>query len=164
MAFSFIQPFGHNTHGPKIGGLCHFSHGGTGFPRLTMLPGPRPTFVPIGILIHPAIWPQWIWAENWGCAPFGGAGSHITQCGRCLPPCQVSSSSIQPFGHNTPTLQADRQTEHDRQTVRQDKANRCTNGRPKTDRMLQDSSDNCTFYCVRFPSREQVRATQAATV
>jgi len=34
-------------------------------------------------------------------------GPHLTQCGRGrgLPPCQVSSSSIQLFGHNTPTSQ-----------------------------------------------------------
>jgi len=39
--------------------------------------GPRPTSVPSGILIHPAIWPQQIWAKNWGLRPFweGGAGS-----------------------------------------------------------------------------------------
>jgi len=32
---------------------------------------------------------------------------HLTQCGpsRGLPPCQVSFWFIQPFGHNTPTLQ-----------------------------------------------------------
>jgi len=30
--------------------------------------GPRPTSLPSGILIHPAIWPQQIWAENWGGA------------------------------------------------------------------------------------------------
>ena len=47
---------------------------------------------------------------------------HLTQCGRGLglPPCQVSSWSIQPFGHNTPTSQKDR-TGQDRtgQTDRQ---------------------------------------------
>jgi len=41
-------------------------------------------------------------------APFG-AGElipHLTQCGRGrgLCTCQVSSWSVQPFGHNTPTL------------------------------------------------------------
>jgi len=29
----------------------------------TMSPGPRPTSVPSGILIHPAVWPQLTWAE-----------------------------------------------------------------------------------------------------
>jgi len=27
--------------------------------------------MPSGILIHTAIWPQQIWAENWGLCPFG---------------------------------------------------------------------------------------------
>jgi len=46
--------------------------------------------------------------RNWGAVPFwGGAGSPLTQCGqgRDLPTCQVSSGSIQLFGHNTSTLQ-----------------------------------------------------------
>jgi len=34
-----------------------------------MLPGPRPTSLPIGILVHPATWPQQTWAENWGHSP-----------------------------------------------------------------------------------------------
>ena len=40
-----------------------------------------------------------------GCDPFleeGELGPHLAQCdlGRGLPPCQVASWSIQPFGHN----------------------------------------------------------------
>jgi len=27
-------------------------------PRLTLWPGPRPTFVPSGVLMHPAVWPR----------------------------------------------------------------------------------------------------------
>jgi len=39
-----------------------------------MSPGPRPTSVPSGILIHPAVWLQQTWAENWGLYPlFGGS-------------------------------------------------------------------------------------------
>ena len=40
----------------------------------------------------------------------GELGPHLTQCGqgRGLPACQVSSWSIQPFGHNTPTSVTDR--------------------------------------------------------
>jgi len=50
----------------------------------------------IGILIHTAIWPQEIWAENWvGLCPFGEGelGPYLTQCGegRGLPTCQVCS-------------------------------------------------------------------------
>jgi len=43
---------------------------------------------------------------------------HLTQFvrGRGLPARQVSSWSNQPFGHNTPTLQTERQTGQDRQT------------------------------------------------
>ena len=49
---------GHNRHGPKRGALfCPF-HGGAGFPSNTMWPGPRSTFVPSGVFIHPAVWPQ----------------------------------------------------------------------------------------------------------
>ena len=32
---------------------------------------PRSTSVSSGILIHPAVWPQQTWAENWGLCPFG---------------------------------------------------------------------------------------------
>ena len=41
-------------------------------PHLTQSPGPRPTSNPSGILIHPAIGPQWTWAENWGALPLLG--------------------------------------------------------------------------------------------
>ena len=69
-----------------------------------MWPGPRPTFVPRGILIHPPVWSQQTWAENLGLCPLGMGelGPHLKQCrlARGLPPYQVASSSIQPFGHN----------------------------------------------------------------
>jgi len=44
--------------------------------------------------------------------PWVEPGPHLTQCGlgRGLPPYQMASWSIQLFGHNTPTLQTDRQT------------------------------------------------------
>jgi len=51
---------------------------GAGSPSNTKSPGPRPSSIPTDILIHAAIWPQQIWAENWGgLCPFGGgvAGS-----------------------------------------------------------------------------------------
>jgi len=44
-----IQPFGHNTHGPKIGGYAPFLGG-----NCTVWSGPRPTSIPSGILIHPS--------------------------------------------------------------------------------------------------------------
>jgi len=78
-------------------------------------------------------WPQQIWAENCGTVPFwgGGAGSLI-ECGqgRGLPLRQVLSWSVQPFGHNTPTSQTDRQVRTDRTTARWCRANRFANGRP----------------------------------
>ena len=47
---------------------------------------------------------------------FGELDPRPTQCslGRGLHPCQVSSWSIEPFGHNTPTLQTGRQTDRQR--------------------------------------------------
>jgi len=64
----------------KLGVLCPFPFlGGAGSPSNTMSPGPRLSSIPIGILIHPAVWPQQTWAENWGIVPpfwgGGGAGS-----------------------------------------------------------------------------------------
>jgi len=105
-----IQQFGHNRHGPKIVGSASFLGRGAGSPSNTKSPGLRPTSVLSDILIHAAIWPQQIWAKNMGgCAPFGEweLGPHLTQCGqgRGLPACQVSSWSVQPFGHSAQTLQ-----------------------------------------------------------
>ena len=39
--------------------------GGAATPSNTTSPGPRFASIPSGILIHPAIWPQQTWAENW---------------------------------------------------------------------------------------------------
>ena len=91
--------------GQKLGAVPLLG-GGAGSPCNTLRPGSRPTFVPSGILIHPAICLQQIWAENWGLRPRpfgeGELGPHVTHCGldRGLPSYQVASLSIQPFGHN----------------------------------------------------------------
>ena len=50
-------------------------------------------------------WPQQTQAEKWGLMrpiPRGQLGAHLTQCrlGQDLPPYQMASWSIQPFGHN----------------------------------------------------------------
>jgi len=92
--------------GRKRGGAVTLSGRGWA-PSNTIWPGSRSTTVPSGMLIHPSVWPQQTWAKNWRLCPFWGgvAGPHLTQCGRGLPACQVSSWSIQPFGHNTPTSQ-----------------------------------------------------------
>jgi len=50
--------------GRKFGGSAPFWGGRAVSPSNTKSPGPRPTSVPSGILLHPAIWPQQIWAEN----------------------------------------------------------------------------------------------------
>ena len=54
-----------------------------------------------------------------GLCPFWGGelGPHLTQCGQCrgLPACQVSSWSVQPFGHSARTLQTGQRTEQERQ-------------------------------------------------
>jgi len=114
--FMVEWPFNPSSHlatidmGRKLGGCVPF-FGGAASPSNTMLPGPRPTSVPSGILIHPAIWPQYMGRKLGGCcAPLSGEGElgpHVTRChlGQGLPQCQISSCSIQIFGHNTPTLQ-----------------------------------------------------------
>jgi len=78
--------------GRKVGELlCPF--GGAGSRSNTMWLGPRPTSVPSGILIHPAVWPQWTWAEKWGCCGPFLWGPPLTQCGlgQGIPPYQVAS-------------------------------------------------------------------------
>ena len=35
--------------------------------------------------MHPAIWQQQVWAENWGAVPLWGKGElgpHLTECGQ----------------------------------------------------------------------------------
>jgi len=58
--------------GRKLEAVSPFAEGEAGFPSNTMSLGPWPISVPIGTWIHPIIWPQQIWAENWGvCDPLG---------------------------------------------------------------------------------------------
>ena len=110
----FIHPaVVHNKHDEKVVGGAVPLFQGEMDPHLTMSPGPRSASLPSVILIHPAIpaiWSQQTWAEKWWrcCAPLfvgGELGPHLIQCGRSrgLPECQVSSLSVQPFGHSTPT-------------------------------------------------------------
>ena len=64
--------------GQKFGGVAMpFFLGVAGFPSNTKSPGLKPTSIPSGILVHPAVWPQRKIAENWELCPFrgGGAGS-----------------------------------------------------------------------------------------
>jgi len=90
--------------------LCPFPREGSWAPSNTMCRGPRSTSVPSVILIRPAVWRQQTLAKNWGLLSsamplLGGScrGPYVTQCGlsRDLPPYQVASWSMKPFGHNT---------------------------------------------------------------
>ena len=50
-------------------------------PSNTKSPGPRTISIPSGTLVHPAVWPQQTWAENWGLSPLfwgGELGPHPT--------------------------------------------------------------------------------------
>jgi len=60
-------------------GSAPFLGRGAESPSNTMSLRPRPTSLPSGILIYPAIWLQQIWAKNWvGLCPFGeGSGIPI---------------------------------------------------------------------------------------
>jgi len=72
-----VQPFGRNRHGSKIGGLHALFGEGVQFLCNIRSHGLRPTSIPSGIWMHPAIWPQHISDENWGLCLFAGgeAGS-----------------------------------------------------------------------------------------
>jgi len=61
--------------GRKWRGCAPFWGGGAGSPSNTMSLRSRPTFLQIGILIHQAIWPQQIWADNRGHVSPGEGGS-----------------------------------------------------------------------------------------
>ena len=63
------------------------SVGGDGSPSNIMWPGPRLTSIQVGSWIHPAIWPQQTWAENWvKCSFWWGAGSPSNTKSRGLRP------------------------------------------------------------------------------
>jgi len=70
VASSSIKQFGHNRHGPKIGwGGCALFLGIAGSPSNTKSPESRPTSIPSGILVYPAVWSQRTLAENGGAVP-----------------------------------------------------------------------------------------------
>ena len=53
------QPFGHNRHGPKNGGVPFWGRA-AGSPSNTVCPGSsRPTSMPSFVLMHPTVWPQY---------------------------------------------------------------------------------------------------------
>ena len=84
--------------GRKLGGSAPFLGTEVGFPSNTKSPWLRTTSIPSGIFIHPAIWPQQIWAENWGLCRFWGGemGPHLTQWPGPRPTCMPSFVLIRP--------------------------------------------------------------------
>jgi len=117
---SSIQPLGHNKHRSKIGRLRSPMGRGERCPRLTQSPGQRPSSIPSDILIHAAIWPQQIWAENWGLCPFGGGGTGSppnTMWPAPRPTCLPSFVLIRPTVWPQCTNITDRQTDSTGQTT-----------------------------------------------
>ena len=116
-----IQPFDHNRHMLKIGGCVPLLGRGSWAPSNTMSLEPRPTSLPSGILIHPSIWPQQIWGENWGLCPFrgGGAGSPSnTMWPGPRPTCMPSFILIYPTVWPQYTnVRQDRQTQSQRSDI-----------------------------------------------
>jgi len=90
-------------HGPKGGGSVP-PFRGAGFPCNTVLPGPRLTSVPSGILIYPAVWLQHMGRK------LGELSTHLTQCGRGLPLCPVSIQIHPQYTNITNSTGQDRQT------------------------------------------------------
>jgi len=110
--------------GRNFGGSAPFLEREAGYPSNTKSPGSRPTSVPSGILIHPAIWPQQIWAENWGLCPFGGGGTgspsntmltHVAKAEAYL----RAKFHLEPSNRLATVHQRHRQIGQDRQTDRQ---------------------------------------------
>jgi len=60
-----------------------------------MSPEPRPTSIPSGILLHPAVWPQQTWVKIGGAVPlFGGAGSQANTKSPGPRPTSISSGIL----------------------------------------------------------------------
>jgi len=117
-SFILIHPtFGHNRHGPKLGRTVP-PFWGSHLTQYRLGWGLAPCQV---AYLNPSSSLSTTYMEIWGLCPFRGEelGPHLTQygLGRGLPACQVSSWSIQPFGHNAPTLHAEKLTERERQTA-----------------------------------------------
>jgi len=108
--------------GRKVRGLlCPLLDRGAGSPSNTLSPGrrPRPTSLPSGILIYPAVWPQQTWAENWGLYPLGEGklGPHLTQCGQSRGLYLHVRFHLDPFNRLAKIHQRHRQSGADRQTT-----------------------------------------------
>jgi len=102
-----------------VSGCCAPFGGEAGSPSNTVAWDEAHTSVPIGILIHLAVWPQQTWVENWGwgCVPFGGAGSPFNTMWPGLRPIAIPSGilihpTIWPQYTNVTDRQDDRQTDN----------------------------------------------------
>ena len=73
--------------GQKEGSCCAaFAGWGAGSPSNTMWPGLTSTSIQSGVFIHPVVWPQYTWAENWvGVFPFeeGKLGPYLKSLVAC---------------------------------------------------------------------------------
>jgi len=151
------RPFGHNRYGPKVevGLLYPFPFGDTGSPSNTMCPGPWPTSVPSGILIHPADMTTIDMGRKLGrllCPSLGESWVPISHNVAC------AQAYLHTKGHLDPSNRLAEDTNvTDRQDRRQrsDRANRLINGRQKTHLSEPSSSGvakltgtNPRFACV----------------
>ena len=78
----------------------------------------RPTSIPSGILIHAAIWPQQIWAQNWCSVLLSGRGSGFPSNTMWPGP---RPTSVPNFIHLDPSNRLDTVHQRHRQTDRTDR-------------------------------------------
>jgi len=94
--------------GRKLGAAVPLIFRGAGSPSNTISPEPRPTSIPSGILIHPAVWPQRTWAFGGCCADYARVSwgtlvppvKYDSTCASFGPPVsttQTANRSVQPF-------------------------------------------------------------------
>jgi len=99
--------------GRKLGGLLFW--GGAGSPSNTVSLGPRPTSLPSGILIYPAICDNRYGLKIRGLCPFGEGqlGPYLAQCGQGLKAYLRAKFHFNPSNHLAIIHQCYRQTGQD---------------------------------------------------
>ena len=103
----------------------------------TMSLGPRPTSLPNGILVHPAIWPQQIWAENWRAVLLLGEGGAASPSITMWPGCR--STRMPSFILIHPTVWPQYTNVTDR-TDRQDRTDNDSIGRTALQTVVKNDS------------------------